>query len=411
MDKKLIFDWEEIDIFSEDLENKSNDLSKNDGFHSEYNKIKSNLRETLSIFWDLNFEPEKLIDTNLSGTIYLKTGGEYPDTLSEGIEDILNFYERKFQKDDEILYFITYSLLKLNRTQELVHFLQIYLANEKIPLDLEIFFITAGILSTDLPNIILSGEEKNIINILYKFRFYSISKSEKNFLYDEVISDRNPGLTGLVFHLFFDTYHGIRNIYPIYEIIIKNFDDYSLEDKKEFLLSFNETGKYLNIYFFQKKICNKAELDNWLQLTKIKNGKIKNINDISLKDDSMELVEKYSKLSKIDRLDLLSPFEIITLLKDNSKNAELKNNLFKALDKNFHSYSLNLSLSVIYFFEREYSKFLLYSERSGSLKNYSEILYLRALCYREIGYNIEASKILDILNSKFPNIEFIKDSH
>jgi tetratricopeptide (TPR) repeat protein len=106
---------------------------------------------------------------------------------------------------------------------------------------------------------------------------------------------------------------------------------------------------------------------------------------------------------------LLTPFEIIEILNNPEMKTNYKNKVFSLYEKNSFSYFTNLNIAILYFYLKDYSKFLLYLERSGSLKNMSEVLYLKSMCFLEVGYHQEAKKILSILNSKFPTNKEVEE--
>jgi hypothetical protein len=417
----MVIEWEEIFLEAEpvsSLETASQNpqitkLSTND---DEFITIKSNLQQSLELIWDFKFYPEEFLETDLLGKIHLSSGIELTimDTksksiLSNRIEDIIKYYERNFKKDDEVLIWITYILLKSKKLTESLNFIQNYHSNVSLPLELEIFLIIGGVYSTKLPNIILSGKEENIINIIYKYKFLEISKYEKNSLYDAVLSGKYPNFLGIVFQLFNETYKGIRNIYPIYEIILSQLDKYSIEEQKEFLESYKETGNYYTIYKIYKKVYNKKEISEWINKIKYYNGKNSKLRKKMDEDPGFNIFNEVNTPGNDELIYLLTPFEIIEILNNPEMKTNYKNKVFSLYEKNSFSYFTNLNIAILYFYLKDYSKFLLYLERSGSLKNMSEVLYLKSMCFLEVGYHQEAKKILSILNSKFPTNKEVEE--
>lgn len=414
----MVIEWEEIFLTTEPVSNletsipttKTSELYNSD---SDLSTLKSNLQQSLKPIWDFKFSPEEFLETDLLGKIHLSSGKEISLTerehltLFNRIDEILHYYERNFKKDDELLYWLTYVFLKNKKIGDLLNFIQLYHSNSSLPLELEIFLILGGVYSTKLPNIILSGKEENIINILYKYKFLEISKYEKNLLYDAVLSGVYSNFLGIVFQLYSETYKGIRNVYPLYEIILSNIDKFSIEEKREFLESYKESGNYFSIYKIYKKIYNREETKKWLNKIKIINGKNFKQREKLGVGTSFPIIQEIKKQDKEDLFFLLTPFEILELLSDNEFN--FKNKIFTNYEKNSFSYLNNLNLAINYFYLKDYSKFLLYLERSGSLKNMSEILFLKALCFLEVGYHEEGKKILTYLYLKFPNNKVVEE--
>jgi hypothetical protein len=417
----MVIEWEEIYLEAEPVssvetasQNPQNTiLFTND---DEFLSLKSNLQQSLEPIWDFKFYPEEFLETDLLGKIHLSSGTDLPlmdsksiSILFNRIDDIIKYYERNFKKDDDVLIWITYILLKNKKITETLNFIQVYHTNVSLPLELEIFLILGGVYSTKLPNIILSGKEENLVNILYKYKFLEISKYEKNSLYDAVLSGNYPNFLGIVFQLFYETYKGIRNIYPIYEIILSQLDKYSIEEQKEFLESYKETGNYFTIYKIYKKVYNKKEVSEWLNKIKYYNGKNIKLRKKMDEDPSFNIFNEVNTPGNDELIYLLTPFEIIEILKNPEMEANYKKKVFILYEKNTFSYFTNLNIAILYFYLKDYSKFLLYLERSGSLKNMSEILYLKSICFLEVGYHKEAKKILSILNSKFPSNKEVEE--
>ena len=418
----MVIEWEEIFLSAEPVSSvepsspQTPQISKLSTKDEEFSTLKSNLQQSLEPIWDFKFYPEEFLETDLLGKIHLSSGIDLPlmDTmstsiLSNRIEDIIKFYERNFKKDDEVLFWIIYIFLKNKKITETLNFIQIYHSNVSLPLELEIFLILGGVYSTKLPNIILSGNEENLINIIYKYKFLEISKSEKNTLYDAVLSGNYPNFLGIVFQIFNETYKGIRNIYPIFEVILSQFEKYSIEEKKEFLESYKETGNYFTIFKIYKKIYNKKEIVEWISKIKYYNGKNIKIRKKMDNASNFNIINEINTPGNDELIYLLTPFEIIEILKNPAMETNYKNKVFSMYEKNSFSYFTNLNIAILYFYLKDYSKFLLYLERSGSLKNMSEILFLKSICFLEVGYHFEAKKILTVLNSKFPNNKEVEE--
>lgn len=256
----------------------------------------------------------------------------------------------------------------------------------------------------------MSGAEKEPLNILYKYKFLEMSLLERNRLYDLVLEKTAPSLNGIVFHLFSRNTSGIRNIFPIYKIIMENFDSLDDLEKKEFMESFQENGRFLQVYNFMKKSYSKRELRAWLDRIRRLNGKSDPDTEHSFKgySEKEDLIQKYKTLRAEHMVYTLSPFEILLLL-SSSVALQVKNEIMEAYKSIPSSYIVNRSLSAVYYFQSDYRKFLLHLERSGSLQNHAESIYLKSLACIELGHNEEAKRLLLVLKSKFPDADVIQD--
>ncbi|MDX1960898.1 MAG: hypothetical protein SFU98_20165 [Leptospiraceae bacterium] len=372
-----------------------------------------------------HFHPEDHIVTDLLGNIHLKAGhseklGIFP-FFTKSIEDekkllelatqTVEEFKLKFSPDEELLEILTKILLYWNRLGDLVLVAGRFKEKKVLPLKFQIFFILVGIHENPLDNIIVSGEETNVINILYKFKFLQLSKSEKNKLYDLVLNKQRPELTGVVFHLYSDTYKGLRNIHPIHQRILKKFHELNQEEKKEFINSYEETGKYFQTYFLLKKALSKKELKEWFQRIKKMNGKAKPDSEKCFPgfNEKEDILKKYKFLQQENETHSLSPFEILLLLGTNV-SLNLKSDIQESFQSFPNSYSANRAFAVLNYYESDYRNFLLYIDKAGSLKHHSECVYLKAMSFLETGHKEEAKTILFALQNKFPNAEVIKET-
>lgn len=411
-----------VQISSLDSENTERKSLK---MKAEILELKESLKSSLAGTYDLVFVPEKFIQTNLLGEIsfkrlediefisnYLiqdKTEKEKKAVAS--FEKIIAYFDREFIEDIEILEIVSTYLIQMNRLADLVALANKYLTKGILPLKFQIFFILTGIYENNLTNLVLSGNEKIIINILYKFKYLQIDKSEKNYLYDIVVSGTNPDLLGIVFQLFKDEYKGIRNISPIFKIITEKIAHLSKEEKKIFVTSYEKTYNYLKTYFFMKQSYSNLEIKTWLKAMKVMNGKENSfLADIEeeLKDipEKNKLNRKYILLKEHNACYLLSPFEIL-LLCNSTISLELKNEISSYYEKYPLSYIANRSMSVIYFHEEDYKKFLIQIAKSGNFRYQMEVLYLKAIAYRELNLEKESSKIFQALYKRFPESEIL----
>ncbi len=387
--------------------------------------IKESLKTNLADSYDIKFVPEKYIQTNLLGEIFFKkideidfrsnyliqAKSEKEKQIVSDFEKIVSYYEKEFIEDTDFIELLSTYLIQMNRLADLVAIANKYLAKGLLPLKFQIFFILTGIYNNNLKNLVLSGDEKIIINILYKYKFLEISKSEKNFLYDFVISGNNFDLLGLVFQIFKNEWKGIRNITPILKIISEKFTKLTLEEKKAFVTSYQNTHNYLKIYFYMKQTYSNLEIQTWIAAMNVINGKDKKIlNSIEeqLKEvpEKNKLNHKYMLLKEKTANYLLSPFEIL-LLCNSTVSLELKNEITGYYEKFPQSYVANRSMAVLYFHEEDFKKFLVQISKAGNFRYQMEVLYLKAVAYRELNLEKESSKIFQALYKRFPESEIL----
>ena len=392
---------------------------------AELVELKESLKANLADSYDLKFIPEKYIETNLLGEISFKriedidfksnyltrASSEKEKQLVSDLEKIISYYEKEFIEDIDFLELISTYLIQVNRLADLVAIANKYLTRGLLPLKFQIFFILTEIYPNNLRNLVLAGDEKIVINILYKFKFLEIDKSEKNYLYDLVVSGTNPDLLGLVFQVFKNEFKGIRNVSPIFKLISEKFTELSQEEKRLFVSSYQQTYNYFKIYFFMKKSHSKLEIETWIKAMNVMNGKDKGILysvEEQLKDvpEKNKLTQKYSLFKEYSANYLLSPFEIL-LLCNSTISLELKNEIAAYYEKYPLSYVANRSMAVIYFHEEDYKKFLIQIAKSGNFRFQMEVLYLKAISYRELNLEKESSKIFQALYKRFPESEIL----
>ncbi|HRG46648.1 MAG TPA: hypothetical protein PLX69_11210 [Leptospiraceae bacterium] len=392
---------------------------------AELVELKESLKANLADSYDLKFIPEKYIETNLLGEISFKriedidfksnyltrASSEKEKQLVSDLEKIISYYEKEFIEDIDFLELISTYLIQVNRLADLVAISNKYLTRGLLPLKFQIFFILTEIYPNNLRNLVLAGDEKIVINILYKFKFLEIDKSEKNYLYDLVVSGTNPDLLGLVFQVFKNEFKGIRNVSPIFKLISEKFTELSQEEKRLFVSSYQQTYNYFKIYFFMKKSHSKLEIETWIKAMNVMNGKDKGILysvEEQLKDvpEKNKLTQKYSLLKEYSANYLLSPFEIL-LLCNSTISLELKNEISAYYEKYPLSYVANRSMAVIYFHDEDYKKFLIQIAKSGNFRFQMEVLYLKAISYRELNLEKESSKIFQALYKRFPESEIL----
>ncbi|MBK9501707.1 MAG: hypothetical protein IPO06_20475 [Leptospiraceae bacterium] len=392
---------------------------------AELVELKESLKANLADSYDLKFIPEKYIETNLLGEISFKriedidfksnyltrASSEKEKQLVSDLEKIISYYEKEFIEDIDFLELISTYLIQVNRLADLVAIANKYLTRGLLPLKFQIFFILTEIYPNNLRNLVLAGDEKIVINILYKFKFLEIDKSEKNYLYDLVVSGTNTDLLGLVFQIFKSEFKGIRNVSPIFKLISEKYAELSPEEKRLFVSSYQQTYNYFKTYFFMKKSHSKLEIETWIKAMNVMNGKDKGILysvEEQLKDvpEKNKLTQKYSLLKEYSANYLLSPFEIL-LLCNSTISLELKNEISAYYEKYPLSYVANRSMAVIYFHDEDYKKFLIQIAKSGNFRFQMEVLYLKAISYRELNLEKESSKIFQALYKRFPESEIL----
>lgn len=387
--------------------------------------IKESIKVNLADSYDIKFIPEKYIETNLLGEIsfkkiddvdfrsnyFVQAKSEKDKQLVSDFEKIISYYEKEFIEDADFIELLSTYLIQVNRLADLVAIANKYLAKGLLPLKFQIFFILTGIYQNNLRNLVLSGDERIIINILYKYKFLELSKSEKNFLYDSVVSGNNPELLGLVFQIFKNEFKGIRNNSPIFKLISDKFSKLSKEEKKVFVTSYQNTYNYFKTYFYMKKTFSNLEIKTWISAMNVMNGKDKKIlnfieEELKTVPEKNKLNQKYSLLKEKGSTYLLSPFEIL-LLCNSTVSLELKNEIASYYEKFPQSYIANRSMAVVFFHEEDFKKFLIQIAKSGNFRYQMEVLYLKAIAYRELNLEKESSKIFKALHKRFPESEIL----
>jgi len=410
----MVIDWEEIFLSSEGTSEVVIDTLEKLPISSgsiDFNVLKIALLDYFKSIDQFQIPLEDYLTTDLTGKIIL-VSPIFSSSLNSKfssfttiVDDLLNYYENNFQKDDEVVIYLSLILIQSNRIDELNNFLLKYNSHSKLPLSLEIFLILGGVLRKELPNIILHGDEDNLLNILYKYKFFSLSKTEQILLYDSVIINEKRNLLGIVFCIYRDIQGEIRNIKPIQEIISKEFTQYDKINQNIFLDSYLKSGNYLKSYFFIKKVFNKNDLKNWVVLQKNINGKIK-IEKSNKEDNISNTINHFFEKKDIT---VFSPFELYRALSDSNykdKIITLINILYK---DNPCSYILNQAKSIENFINKDYINFFKLIDKSGSFQNKSEIIYLKAICLMEIGLIIESGNLIKILMEKFPDSIEVKE--
>ena len=410
----MVIDWEEIFLSSEGTSEVIIEPLEKLPISSgsiEFGILKIALLDYFKSIDQFQIPLEDYLTTDLTGKIILlnpifsrSINSTIPFSITI-VDDLLKYYENNFQKDDEVGIYLCLILIQENRIDDLNNFLLKYNSKSNLPLSLEIFLILGGILRKELPNIILHGDEENFLNILYKYKFFSLSKSEQILLYDSVITGVKHNLLGIVFCLYKDIQGEIRNIKPIHEIISKKFSQYDNINQNIFLDSYFKTGNYLKSYFFLKKVYSKNDLKKWILLQKNINGKIKTTKS-NIENSIISRINHF--LEKKD-ITVFSPFELYQALSESNHKDNIITLINILYKKNPGSYILNQAKAIENFINKDYINFFRFTDKSGSFQNKSEIIYLKAICLMDFGLIIESGNLIKILIEKFPDSFEVKE--
>ncbi len=404
----MVIDWEEIFLSSEENSEVIIDTLEKFPITSgsvEFGVLKIALLDYFKSIDQFQIPLEDYLTTDLTGKISLlnpifsSSINNTTPSFTTIVDDLLKYYENNFQKDDEVVIYLSLILIQSNRIEDLNIFLFKYNSKSNIPLSLEIFLILGRVLTKELPNIILHGDEDNFLNILYKYKFFSLSKSEQILLYDSVITNVKQNILGIVFCMYRDIQSEVRNINPVLDIIAKKLSNYDDVNQNIFLDSYLKTGNYLKSYFFLKKVYSKNDLRNWILLQKNINGKIK-ITERNIENSIINNINLFFEKKDIT---IFSPFELFQALNNNNHKDNIINHINTLYKKHPGSYILNQAKAIEYFINKDYINFFKLTDKSGSFQNKSEIIYLKAICLMEIGLIIESENLIKILIKKFPD--------
>lgn len=404
----MVINWEEIFLSSEDTSEVIIETIEKYPISSgsiDFGVLKIALLDYFKSIDQFQIPLEDYLTTDLTGKITLlnpifsRSVNNTIPSITSIVDDLLKYYENNFQKDDELVIYLSLFLIQSYRIDDLNIFLLKYNSKSNIPLSLEIFLILGGLHLKELPNIILHGDEDNFLNILFKYKFFSLSKSEQILLYDSVIVNLRHNLLGIVFCIYRDIHGEIRSISPLLEIISKKFSQYDDVNQNIFLDSYLKTGNYLKSYFCLKKVYSKNDLKNWIVLQKNKNGKIK----ITKRDKEYSINSIINLFYEKKDITVFSPFELYQALNDNNHKEKIITIINTLYIKNPGSYILNQAKAIENFINKDYINFFKLTDKSGSFQNKSEIIYIKAICLMEIGLIIESENLIKILLEKFPD--------
>jgi hypothetical protein len=406
----MVIEWEEIFLSSEIISEITLERSDKNSSSREFDTLKNNLLDYVNSNEYLTKSLEYFLKTDLSGKMISHShkinfpGMEKPLLFHSIVDDFLTFYKNNFKKDDEVLIYLSKVLVSHQRTSDLKELLKTYQTHSNLPLILEIYLIITEILPGPLPNAILHGDELDVLNIIFKYKFFEISETEKYLLYDKIIEGRNENLLGFVFHLFKNKRNGFRNIYPILEKLYPLYNILEPIDQKIFIETYSLSGNLIKRFLLLKKIYSRKEIFEWINLEKKIYGKIKTKNKepIDYQSNKQEIFLRNKDLS------IYSPFELYLALETPSMYKAINEYLIESIQANPYSYILNLSQAVVHFHKKDFFQALKYLENSGSMRWSSESLYIKGICLFKCGYSEESKRIMKTLQATFPQNEEIK---
>lgn len=379
------------------------------------NKIRSQFDSKIQLY----FQPVDFLEVTLTGSLHLRISLPeeimalyspqnpiYDDILTNLCGKVLKFYEEDFVDDTDLLDILSSYFLTRNRFEDYKNIALRYLHNRSLPLKHELFLILLGIQKLDgSSSISLPDHSSNPLIILFKYRFFSLTEKEKTYLYDLLMTGRYDNLLPIALEAELQQ-DPIRNLFPIYQRIIDQFSEYNREEKVKFIEYYRTTGKYLSLYFLMKSVYSKESIEKWLQEQKKQHGKY------SLAETSIPLNQtgairnKLKQLTEQKQVYLLQPFELLLLL-NTTESFMIRDRLEQALANIPGSYIVNRAMAVVAFFDNEYFQFFQYINRSGRFRYQAEILYIKAVSLYELGKKEEGVVILQALQKKFPQSQFL----
>lgn len=384
-------------------------------------KIKNQILKNISLENSFKFDPCHFLISDLFGRIFLKKNPDKnfwvkdQDSVSERESELMKFlFEELYLSaknyrgnlDEETVEMVLSILASEGRIPELIEFHASHFQNKVVSGKLKALLYLIGENDDMNPE---SIESETILSMLCKYKKSTLNYSEEDALYDIIIAREYPGLTGVVYSLFSKRISGLRNAFPLFQIVLKNFDLLTIEEKKLFIDDFLRTNFFYKAYFLMKKVYSKEEIKKWLQNLIDSSGKHNRIGLFEQKSEKISLSKKYEMLKNQGLLYTLSPFEILTLL--NSQVGEnVKDDIFSAESRLPGSYLIQRSCSVVYFFEEDYESFFHAQSKSGRLRFGTESLYLKAIALKESGLIDEGNDILVALEKKFPESNLLKSS-
>ncbi|MEM7180076.1 MAG: tetratricopeptide repeat protein [Spirochaetota bacterium] len=385
--------------------------------------LKNKIRSQFDSLIQLSFQPVDFLDCSLTGMVQLRLSLPdeinslyspqnpiYDDILSNLCGKVLKFYEEDFVDDSDLLDILSSYFLTRNRFEDYKNIALRYLHNRSLPLKHELFLALLGIHKVSSPFAFsLPDKSNNPLIILFKYKFAEVSFLEKNYLYDLVMTGRYENLLPLALDLV-PSQIGVRNAFPIYNRIIANFRQYSVEEKKAFIETYKSTNKYFSIYFLLKTVYPRESVKKWLEEEKEKNGKSNSWETVPVAlKKSGAIRSKLKELKQKEKVFLLQPFELLLLL--NSTEAFVIRDSLQAAQERFpYSYAVNRSVAILAFFDNEYFQFLHYINRSGRFQYQAEALYVKAVCLFELGKKEEGMVIFQALQKRFPQSEFLNQA-
>ncbi len=421
--KNNIPDWKEIFIGASNKEPEQQISTEE--FSTEktaiLRKIKEQILKNIASDKIIRFSPLQFLESDLFGNFHYKKNSirtlleNGKDVISEREIELIRFLfdelyllakEMPSHIDDEITSMLFAILASEGKIEELETFLADHPQNKIVASHLNSFFYLLGKSNdVDLGNI----QDDKELYYLCKMKKSGLDEFEENALYDIVIFGKNRESLGAVYVIFSKKFSGLRNAFPIFQIVLNIFDSLTLEEKKRFIEDFIATNKYLKVYFLMKKIYAREEITKWLQNELSANGKKKLTRNPEEHEKKLTLGARAHALEIQGLIYTLSPFEILTLL--NSQIGEtVRSDIYSAVKRLPNSYLIQRSLSVLCFFDGDYQSFFQSQLKSGRLRYGSESLYLKAIALKESGLTEEGDDILLALEKKYPDSNILKSA-
>ncbi|MCE9500225.1 MAG: hypothetical protein K8R21_06980, partial [Leptospira sp.] len=382
-------------------------------------RIKEKILKNYDSFLEFSFLPINFITTDLKGGISVRT--EIPveawikknDIGSERELELVHFlYEELYKSikassnriDRESLEMLCVYLLSQNRLEDFISLVEIYDRKGNLPPVISVFMGITGIAPENLETDFIA-EGNDPVFTIYKW-LRSKNPELENELYDFVVSRKYQQLLGLVFSIYSERITGLRTVYPLYQMIIKQFSQLPEEEKKFFISKFQETHHHLIIYFLMKQVYTREQIHQHFREEMNLNGKSSMEKGSSIIPE-LHLDQKYKNLREQGLTHTLGPFEILVLLNSN-ESYNVREDILAAFNKFPHSYIVNRSMATLNFFDRDFDSFLNFESRCGRLRFHPEMIYFRGVVCCESGFREEGKALLTSLSQKFPDSEMLK---
>lgn len=416
--------WEELTISNNRSQNPPTESITGRSIVEDVPEVLAYKEKILSYLKNITIEfyPLDFLKTDLKGNIKLKYGRNTNvihkylaamknDDLLVTYEKAYQFYRSHFYFDAELLDLLSIYLLSLGRISDFKMIAERFLSNSTLPDKYRYFLVLSELMELTVNEKV---QDYDLLPILYRIQKGNFTNIEREYIYDFVISNTSSELAGLGFYFYKNSFTGIRNIFPILKILLKDFETLSLDEKKELLEEFKSTNNYLRTYFLMKRVYDREEIKKWLNGVKKINCKFKTDPDAaitslkSLKLD-MELLNKYQILKDNKLIYTMNPFEILLFL-NSTEYFPLRQAILECMSDSPNSYSNNRAYATLNFFEKDYYTFLNHIQKSGRLQYQPDAVYLRAIALLELGLKEESKALFYALELKFPDSILLKNA-